>query len=437
MTMTMTMTAGYKSGAHWCLHRLATGWWLAMAALITLPKGASAKILQVGPGHRWNSIAAAVRAAHPGDIIKVWPLPDHQAYRRAAVLVNKPRITIESAVPGRNVVIDGAGFNYSGRGPIPRAIFQFNSRAKGCTLRGFNLTGAHNRAGNGAGVRINAANHVSIVNCRIFGNDMGIMSNGSYLRHTAAFDLIDRCRIIKNGTSLHAGYNHNLYLGGTSVLIRRCDIADSLTGHNLKSRAHLTWIEYCFIHGSANREIDLVDARGTTDQPRSNAVVLGCIIIKKRHMSGNHEVVNFGSDGGANHTGTLYFVHNTVITPYPTAAVVLSARGAHAVLIDNRLISMAHKATLLMFMNGASHTHVRGSGNRISKAYGAAARRYGGPLIAWKHITLPWPQLKRQPQPLMRLLPLEKIMPYRQPQAGAGPINWLDGDHHKPRSRGG
>jgi hypothetical protein len=50
--------------------------------------------LQVGPGREFSSIAAAVHAAHPGDIIQVWPLADNRPYRRAAVLVTTPRITI-------------------------------------------------------------------------------------------------------------------------------------------------------------------------------------------------------------------------------------------------------------------------------------------------------------------------------------------------------
>lgn len=403
--------------------RFLSGIGVALAVMMSLSPALFANVLRVGPGQKWSGIASAVRAAHPGDIIEVWPLPHHRAYRRVAVLVNKPQITIESALPGKRVRINGAGFNYSGRGPIPRAIFQFDPSARGCTLKGFTLTGAHNRSANGAGVRINAANHVSILDCHIFGNDMGIMSNGSFSRRSAAFQLIEDCHIAKNGSLQHAGYNHNLYLGGTSVLIRDCDIAKSLTGHNLKSRAHITWVEYCIIHGAANREIDLVDARGDTDQPHSDAVVLGCVIIKQRHMSGNHEVVNFGSDGGANHTGTLYFVHNTIITPYPTATFVLSAPGAHMVLLDNRIINLAHQANLFAFLDKASAAHIHGSGNAVSASYGAAAQRLGGPLVPWQHIKLPWRQLRMTPQPLMRLLRPGKIVRYRHPQAGAGTVN--------------
>ncbi|NNM88954.1 MAG: hypothetical protein HKL95_10600 [Phycisphaerae bacterium] len=396
---------------------------IGLMALATIASSsASAAVLQVGPGHQFHSIARAVRVARPGDIIKVWPLPDGTAYRQVAVLMKKPRITIESALPGRYVKINGQGFDYSGRQPLPRAIFQFDPTADGCTLRGFDLAGAHNNSFNGAGVRINAANHIVIRNCCIHGNDMGIMSNGELSHHTGAGQVIEDSLITKNGTFHQAGYNHNLYLGGTSALIHGCEISDSLTGHNLKSRAHITWVEYCYIHGSANRELDLVDDRGNTNQPHSDAVVLGCIIIKKRKMSGNREVINFGRDGGANHTGTLYLVHNTIFTPYYTGALVLSAPGAKLVMVDNKILNPSHHAVLLDCINGALVRNLTGAGNWISPAYGALAKRLGGPMIPWRSLKLPWQRIHLRPQPLLRFAGLGHLIRYRHPQPGAGPL---------------
>ena len=143
---------------------------------------------------------------------------------------------------------------------MPRAIFQFNPEATGCRLEGFELSGAHNESHNGAGVRINQADHVTIHDCSIHDNDMGIMSNGNGSLASAVDQRIEHCAIHHNGDLARPGYNHNLYLGGTSVTLRFCEVAHSLTGHNVKSRAHYTRVEYCFVHDSANREFDLVDA---------------------------------------------------------------------------------------------------------------------------------------------------------------------------------
>ncbi len=368
---------------------------IALATLAMLVACASAAalspaVLTVGPGRRFATVAAAMRVVHPGDTIKVWPLAHDQPYQRVAVQVDTPDLTIEAARRHSLVKLSGAGFNYSGRGSTPRAIFQFNPHADHCTLIGFDLSGAHNHSFNGAGVRINAANHVTIRDCYIHANDMGIMSNGSLSRHTGAAQVVEDCHITRNGNEHQPGYNHNLYMGGTSVLIYDCDISRSLTGHNVKSRAHLTIIQYCYIHDSDNREIDLVDARGNTDRPHSDALILGCLIVKKPHMSGNHEVINFGRDGAANHTGTLYMVHDTVITPYPTAVVTLSAPGARLVMIDNKIQTRQHRATLVALCPGIRANSITGRGNRIAAAFGPIVRKLNGAAIRWNQIKLPW-----------------------------------------------
>lgn len=79
------------------------------------------------------------------------------------------------------------------------------------------MSGAHNKSQNGAGVRINQANHVTIRNCNIHHNDAGIMSNGDVNTGTGLNQRIEYCAIHHNGDLARPGWNHNLYLGGTSV----------------------------------------------------------------------------------------------------------------------------------------------------------------------------------------------------------------------------
>ena len=241
------------------------------------------------------------------------------------------------------VAISGQGFDYSGAGSTPRAIFQFNPGSDNCTLEDFEMSGAHNSGHNGAAVRINQANHVAIRHCSIHNNDMGIMSNGDGSLAMAVDQRIEQCRIYRNGDLSEPGYNHNLYLGGTSVTVRFCEIHHSLTGHNVKSRAHHTRVEYCFVHHSANREFDLVDAAETA-RPQSNAVLLGNIIAKDPKCRGNHTVIHFGQDGGKQRDGTLYLAFNTVVTPFISPVVELSTAGAKARLLGNVVASGARQA---------------------------------------------------------------------------------------------
>ena len=139
---------------------------------------------------------------------------------------------------GERVRIDAAGFHYTGAGEVPRAIDQFNPGADGGTLEGFELFGARNDSYNGAGARVNQASRVTVRDCEIHHNDMGIMPNGDAARGSCALLRIESCLIHHNGSDKHPGYNHNLYLGGTSVILRACEVHSRTTGHNVKSRAH-------------------------------------------------------------------------------------------------------------------------------------------------------------------------------------------------------
>src|SRR5262249_28357686 len=67
----------------------------------------------------------------------------------------------------------------------------------------------------------------------------------------------------------------------------------------------------------------------------SDSVLLGNIIRKAPKMSGNKTVIHFGKDGKADHTGTIFLVHNTITTPYKSPVVDLSAPGAKQLEVNN------------------------------------------------------------------------------------------------------
>ncbi len=361
--------------------------WLWLACLVALvllflpAVQAAAEILEVGPQKAFSRIEDALARAQPGDIIRVYPLPDGRPYVRAALNVRRPRLTF-LAVPGagqRWVKISGRGFSYSGAGSTPRAIFQFNRGADHCVLEGFELTDAHNDTHNGAGVRINQANHVIVRNCSIHDNDMGIMSNGDGTLRAALNQRIEHCVIYRNGSTADPGHNHNLYLGGASVTLRFCEVHASLTGHNVKSRAHHTRVEYCYVHHSANRELDLVDAAETA-LPESHTVLLGNLVVKDPQCRGNRAVIHFGQDGGREHDGTLYLAFNTIVAPFVAPVVELSAAKARARLLGN-LVSdggvRQARQVVAAVRNGALLKNVTGKANWFSGDYAASAAGTG------------------------------------------------------------
>ena len=197
--------------------------------------------LAVGPGQKYTRIEKALSAAKPGETIVVHPLPNNKPYTKVALYLTKAGITIKAADPKKRTLLSGIGFDYSGRGSVPRAIVQFNRGADGCRLEGFELSGAHNKSNNGAGVRIN----------------------------------------------------------------------------------------------QANRELDLVDHKADTTRPESDAFLIGNIIVKAKVCPGNCGVIHFGQDGGNEHNGTLYLINNTIITPFISPVVYLSATHSSTHIYNN------------------------------------------------------------------------------------------------------
>lgn len=347
----------------------------ALAALLLAAAAAAAETLTVGAGRQFARIEDANAAAQPGDRIEVYPAEGDGVYRRPAVNVTKAGLHFVG-MGDEPIVLDGAGFDYSGVGSTPRAIFQLNADADGVVIEHFELRGARNASHNAAGARINQADAAVVRRCRIHDNQMGIMSNGATGDPaSAANQVIEFCEIFANGEPADPGYNHNLYLGGTSVTVRFCDIHSAVTGHNLKSRAHFNLIAYCHIHDSANHEIDLVDAWDTS-RPASHSVLLGNFIVKRENTSGNRAVIHFGQDGGGGHDGTLYLLHNTIVTTYLSTVVQLSASQAQAELVNNIIYNPVQASPQLFSVSGgAAAGNIRGGHNWLSRDYSIAGTR--------------------------------------------------------------
>ena len=347
---------------------------LCLAVIISM--GAGAAELPVGPGKKFARIEAAAAAASAGDTVLVFPSANRKGYEKVALYLTTPDLTIRAAAEnGKRVSLSGTEFDYSGRNFIPRAIVQFNKNAGGCVLEGFEISGAHNGSHNGAGVRINQADNVTIRNCDIHNNDMGVMSNGDDSPNCATNQLIENCLIHHNGDRSEPGYNHNLYLSGGSVVLRGCEIFSSLTGHNVKSRAHRIEIRDCKIHDSNNREIDLVDSI-ETEAPGSDAIITGCTITKDTQCPGNHGVINFGREVRFERDGTLRLEDNTISTPFVTSVVQLSSPQSRVVFNRNTVVSSGSQKTGMVLIDAKTSTMtnaVEGAGNRISRSFAGEA----------------------------------------------------------------
>lgn len=350
----------------------------AAAATIVVCGSVRADVIEIGPHRAYARIEDAFAHAKPGDTLRIHPREQNGAYERVALFIGTPRLTFQGVAgpDGARPRIDGRGFSYSGAGSTPRAVFQFNAEASGGIVQGLDISGARNDSYNGAAVRIVAANDVTVRDCDIHDNDMGLMSNGNARSGTCANLRVLYSRIHHNGAKKDPGQNHNLYVGGTSVILIGCEIDHSITGHNFKSRAHFNWIEACYLHDSSNREMDLVDDAANTAAPDSHTVVIGTLIVKAREMEGNRTVIHFGQDGGNGHNGTLFLVHDTIVTPYLSPVVDLDAPQAQ-VRMTNCLIwdggERQQGQILVNLSRGAKADGVQGDHNAVFGSFAPPA----------------------------------------------------------------
>ena len=334
---------------------------LISIALCHLPSVAT---LKVGPGKEFARIEDAVARASSGDTILVYP--DPSGYPRTALRIQVASLTIRG-IGLKPVAVTGQGFDYSGSGSAPRAIIQVEPGGEKAKIENLDLSGAHNQSFNGAGVRIQAASDVTVRDCAIHDNDMGIMSNGKEGDPKAASNqLVEYCLIERNGNTKDPGYNHNLYLGGTSVFLSHCEVRNSTTGHNIKSRAHYIEIKGCYVHDAANREIDLPEAWDTS-QPNSNAVLIGNRIVKDPYCPGNREVIHFGREKGTRE-GSIYLYFNTIVTPFASPVLDVTTSKGLVVASENTFLNLQQdKASLFQFLT--KDMKVTARKNHVSLAY--------------------------------------------------------------------
>ncbi len=335
--------------------------------------GSRAGTLTVGPGQMFERPEQALRAASEGDTIELRaPGEDELVLTGVALRITTPRITLRAA--GR-VVLEGGGFDYSGEGSVPRAIVQVEPGGRGAVVQGFVLRGAHNASGNGAGVRINAADDVTVRACEIRGCDMGIMSNGA--AGQGMNQRFESCIVEANGSERAPGLSHNLYLGGEGATLEGCTVRGSTTGHNLKSRARKLSASRCEISGSANREIDLVDSDLT--EQGADANFEACMIAKRAECPGNRGVIHFGRDGEHARSGRLVLKNCRIVTYSISPVVMLSSPGVTCAMEGCRIENPAQKnAVLAAWADGKRVNGLANAGCRIDACFGEDATEAPG-----------------------------------------------------------
>ncbi|MBK7248062.1 MAG: T9SS type A sorting domain-containing protein [Flavobacteriales bacterium] len=158
---------------------------------------------------------------------------------------------------------------------------------------------------NGAGIRMEGKN-LTVRHCVFRDNENGILAGTP--ASVPSNITIEHCEFDHNGYG--DGFSHNLYINYTDTLFFRYNYSHHAhVGQELKSRAHVNFIEYNRLSneatGDASREIDLPDG--------GQAYLIGNF-IQQGPMGQNSNLVGFGAESLSNPgPHAIYAINNTMV----------------------------------------------------------------------------------------------------------------------------
>lgn len=258
----------------------------------------------VGPGQGYATLAAALAAAHAGDVIEIVAGTYHEAAK-----ITAPDVTLRGIAGRPHVDCDGIAL------ADDKACLLI--AADGVSLDNLEISGAviaEGEGGNGACIR-NEPNK-SFTLRRVFCHESqeGILSDGGHIR-------IESSEFADNGWTERT---HNVFFNGAcSVEVLRSTFRDARIGHEFKSRCLKTVIaDSVFRSTTGSRDLDIA-AGGETRVYRS--------VFEKTAGAENHGIIAFGSESCAN-PGDMLLQAVRIINAAPAAELRNQCPGRRVIL---------------------------------------------------------------------------------------------------------
>lgn len=253
---------------------------------------AQGQTLQVGPTHRFQTIAEAAAAAHSGDVVEI----EAGDYAGDVAVWEQYKLTIR-AIGGR------ARLTATGHIAEDKAIWVI--RGGDFKVENIDFSGARSSDRNGAGIRLEKGK-LSVHHCAFFNNENGILTS-----NTAGTLEVRDSEFGYNGAG--DGQSHAIYAGHIPLLtVTGSYFHHARVGHLIKSRAEESRIYYNRITdeagGHASYEIDL---------PNGGLAYLVGNIMQQSATSTNGHLISFGVEGYQGRTNQLYVSFNTLVNAMP------------------------------------------------------------------------------------------------------------------------
>lgn len=216
----------------------------------------------------------------------------------------------------------GVDINANGKSAEGKAIWVI----KGDRVRVENIrfSGAKVSDRNGAGIRAEGTD-LTVRHCSFSENENGILS-GERRDSTIT---VEHSLFVKNGAG--DGKSHNIYIGKIKRLnVRFTTLREAIVGHNVKSRAAETVLEY-------NRIMDGKDGRASyqVDLPNGGFGFFIGNVIQQGPEAENWTLISYGAEGIQHPLNSLYLVNNTVVNDRASGLFVQSPNDATCALINN------------------------------------------------------------------------------------------------------
>ncbi len=231
-------------------------------------------MLEIGPGHAYESLSVAAAALRDGDIVRIFP----GRYESCAVL-RADDLLIEGAGDAEAVVL--AGGICQGKAILVAA-------GRGLVIRNLTLAEAQVPEGNGAGIRAEGGT-LTVEGVRFIHDQDGILASAS---------VPDMVLVVRHSLFLHDGAciracAHGIYAGHIGQLVVSDSVfAGTREGHAIKSRAQRTEVTGCTI-------ADGPDGTGSysIEAPNGGALLIAHNTLEKGPHSGNRAAIAIGTEG--------------------------------------------------------------------------------------------------------------------------------------------
>ena len=269
------------------------------------------RVLRVGPGQRYRTIAAAAEAARDGDLVEI------AAGDYSGDVAHWSQTDLILRGVGGRPHLKAAGRHSGGKG-----IWVISG--DNVLVDNIEFSGARVPDENGAGIRFEGRK-LTVRNSFFHDNENGILTGN----RDDAEVVIEFSEFARNGAG--DGYTHNIYIGHSASFVLRGSYShDVRVGHLVKSRAAVNQILYNRLtdekEGSSSYNVDIPDG--------GRALVLGNQLQQGAHTE-NPSMVSFAAESQGGPGDALYVAFNTFYNMWLDGIYVDNKSPTPAVLVDN------------------------------------------------------------------------------------------------------